>query len=337
MTRLSICIATRNRAAFLASTLDTLIPDHGEPVEIVIVDGASTDDTPAVVERAKARFPGIRYRRQEVNGGVDRDFDAAVGLASGDYCWLMSDDDHAKPGAIARILAALQDDPSLVVVNGELRSPDFSEVLDPNRLGFSDPRTYGSDDHERLFVDAAYFLTFIGGVVIRRDVWLARAREPYFGSGFIHLGVIFQAPLPSRARTINEPQIEIRHGNISWSARAFTIWMFDLPRLIWSLPPIPDRARKKVTAREPWRSVRNLLVFRCLGAYKRSEYERLILPAKPSLWTRAIAFAVAVFPGVPLNLAAVLYCLATRSRVELYSLMTSPYYLPRLLGKREHD
>src|SRR5687768_15468563 len=113
MTRLSICIATRNRAAFLESTLATFRPDPGDPVEIVILDGASTDDTSAVVERAKERFSGIRYQRQEVNGGVDRDFDAAVGLATGDYCWLMSDDDHAKPGAIRRILAALEGDPSL--------------------------------------------------------------------------------------------------------------------------------------------------------------------------------------------------------------------------------
>lgn len=327
--RLSICIATRNRAEFLGSTLASIIAGREDSIELVIVDGASTDDTAAVVDRAKKQFPAIRYQRQEVNGGFDRDYAAAVEIAEGDYCWLMSDDDPLKPGAVARVLAALEGEPSLVVVNGELRSPDLSRVLDGNRLGFTDPRTYAPEELERLFVDTAYFLTFVGGVVIRREVWMAREKEPYFGSSFGHLGVIFQAPLPAKAVTLNEPLIEIRHGNVSWSARAFSIWMFDLPRLIWSLSAVSERGRASVTAREPWRRPRNLLVFRTLGAYTRKEYARFIVPANPGRVTRAMAFLVALLPGALVNTAAVVYCLATRHRVELVSLQASPYYLFR--------
>lgn len=330
--RLSICIATRNRARFLESTLASIIAGPEDSVELVILDGASTDDTTAVVERAKERFPAIRYQRQDVNGGFDRDYAAAVELATGDYCWLMSDDDHLKPGAVARVLTALEGDPSLVVVNGELRSPDLSRILDGNRLGFADPRTYAPEELDRLFIDTAYYLTFVGGVVIRREIWLAREKEPYFGSSFGHLGVIFQAPLPAAAATLNDPLIEIRHGNISWGARAFSIWMFDLPRLIWSLSSLSERARASVTAREPWRRVRNLLVFRTLGAYTRKEYERFIAPAQPGAGMSAKALAVALLPGVVVNTAAVLYCIAARRRVELVSLQSSPYYL---FGRRK--
>jgi len=332
--RLSICIATRNRARFLESTLATLVSETGESIEVVILDGASTDDTAAVVERARERFPAIRYQRQEVNGGVDRDYAAAVALAAADYCWLMSDDDHLKPGAIARVLEALATEPSLVVVNAELRTPDMTEVLDPSRLGFLDDRRYASAELERLFVDTAGYLTFIGGVVIRRDVWMSRVNERYFGSGFAHLGVLFEAPLPSTAFAIGQPLIEIRHGNISWSERAFSIWMFDLPALIWSLESVSERARAVVTPREPWRSLRNLLIYRTLGAYTKREYERVIARANPSLRMRAVALGVALLPGVPLNFAAVLYCLATRSRVALFSLQASRYYLPRMFRAR---
>src|SRR5687768_14507147 len=188
--RLSICIATRNRAEFLGSTLASIIAGREDSIELVIVDGASTDDTAAVVDRAKKQFPAIRYQRQGVNGGFDRDYAAAVEIAEGGYCLLMSDDDPLKPGAVARVLAALEGEPSLLVVNGELRSPDLSRILDGNRLGFTDPRTYAPEELERLFVDTAYFLTFVGGVVIRREVWMAREKEPYFGSSFGHLGVI---------------------------------------------------------------------------------------------------------------------------------------------------
>lgn len=333
--RLSICIATRNRARFLESTLDTiLVAGSGEPIEVVILDGASTDETTAVVKRAQERFAATRYQRQDVNGGVDRDYAAAVTLATGDYCWLMSDDDHLKPGAIKRVLEALATEPSLVVVNAELRTPDMAEVLDPSRLGFLEDRRYAPEESERLFVDTAGYLTFIGGVVVRRDLWMSRVSERYFGSGFAHLGVLFAAPLPSIALAIGEPLIEIRHGNISWSERAFSIWMFDLPGLIWSLDNMSASARASVTPREPWRSLRNLLIYRTLGAYTKREYERIVERANPSPRMRAIALSVALLPGVPLNFAAVLYCLATRSRVALFSLQASRYYLPRMFRSR---
>ena len=326
--RLSICIATRNRAHFLESTLASIIASAGSaPVEIVVVDGASSDGTAGVVEQSRREFPAIRYQRQDVNGGFDRDYALAVEVAGGEYCWLMSDDDHLKREAVAQVLAALESEPSLVLVNGELRSPDLSRVLDGNRLGFMDRRTYEPGEMERLFVDAGYYLTFVGAVVIRREVWLAREKEPYFGTSFGHMGVIFQAPLPGRTVTVNEPQIEIRHGNVSWSARAFAIWMFDLPRLIWSFTTVSERGRSSVVAREPWRRLRNLLVFRTLGAYTRKEYAQLIVPANPGAVTRAMAFAVALLPGVLVNTAAVLYCLIRGLRVELVSLQASPYYL----------
>ena len=47
---LSICIATYNRANFIGETLDSIILQLTEDVEVVIVDGASTDNTREVVE-----------------------------------------------------------------------------------------------------------------------------------------------------------------------------------------------------------------------------------------------------------------------------------------------
>ena len=48
--RLSICIATYNRASCIGETLRSIIPQITEEVEIVVVDGASTDNTCNVVK-----------------------------------------------------------------------------------------------------------------------------------------------------------------------------------------------------------------------------------------------------------------------------------------------
>ncbi|MCK4789375.1 MAG: glycosyltransferase family 2 protein, partial [Desulfobacteraceae bacterium] len=102
--KLSICVPTLNRARFLAETLGNVILQANDNVEIVIVDGASTDNTTEVVQRFKQKFSNIVYYRGEKNMGVDRDMARTIELSRGDYCWMLSDDDLLKPGAINRIL-----------------------------------------------------------------------------------------------------------------------------------------------------------------------------------------------------------------------------------------
>ncbi|RYD61491.1 MAG: glycosyltransferase, partial [Sphingomonadales bacterium] len=101
---LSICIATFNRAAFIGETLQALVEQLRPGVEIVIVDGASPDDTAAAVRPFLEVAPAIRYCRESENSGVDGDYDKAVGYARGEHVWLFPDDDLPAPGAIDRVL-----------------------------------------------------------------------------------------------------------------------------------------------------------------------------------------------------------------------------------------
>ena len=212
-TKLSICIATLNRGAFIGQTLESIVSQVTDEVEIVIVDGASTDNTPEVVASFAARFPRLNYIRLPQKGGVDRDYDRTVVAAQGEYCWLMSDDDLLKPGALAAVLAVVAQGYSLIVVNAEVRGPDLVEMVEPSRLTLTADRIYPPAAAEQLLADTATYMSFIGSVVIRRDAWLSRERERYFGLEFIHMGVIHQAPLPGAALALAPPWIIIRHGN----------------------------------------------------------------------------------------------------------------------------
>src|SRR3990172_8001177 len=101
--KLSVCIATFKRATFIGETLESILGQVEPGVEVVVVDGASPDDTEEVVRRLAVAHSGLRYHREPVNSGVDADYDKAVGYAQGEYCWLMTDDDVLVPGAIARV------------------------------------------------------------------------------------------------------------------------------------------------------------------------------------------------------------------------------------------
>ncbi|MDP3047043.1 MAG: glycosyltransferase family 2 protein [Chloroflexota bacterium] len=319
MIRLSICIATLNRGAFIGETLESIIRQATDEVEIVVVDGASTDNTEEVVRGFQQRWPRLNYLRLPEKGGVDRDYDRAVVLAKGNYCWLMSDDDLLTPGAVSAVLAAAGRGFSLVIVNSEVRSADLSSVIVPRLVPLSTDRAYGARDMAALLSDTAAYMSFIGCVVIRRELWVARERERYYGTEFIHVGVIFQSPLPDGALALASPGISIRAGNASWTGRYFEIWCFKWPGLIWSFPGYPDEARRRVCPREPWRAVKILLVLRAKGAYSACEYARWLPPRLHRRRARLVARAIALLPGVVTN-AAVLAYFRWRRPAELYGI-----------------
>ena len=273
--RLSLCIATLNREAYIGPTLDAILPQLTPEVEVVIVDGASRDGTPALLAGYARRHPQIVYHRETENSGVDRDFDKAVGYASGEYCWLMSDDDTLAPGAISAVLARLADGPQLVIVNSEIRDKQLRSVLKPRQLAIDSDRDYGAQDHERFFSDAGSYLSFIGAVVVQRSWWMARERAAYYGSLFIHVGVIFQQPAPNHVRLIAEPLVRIRYGNALWTSRAFDIWVFKWPGLIGSFTHFGTQARQRVSHFAPAARLRTLLWYRALGVYGQDEWSHL--------------------------------------------------------------
>lgn len=293
---LSICIATYNRADFIGETLDSIIPQLDEDVELLIVDGASTDGTEALVQEYAAKCARLRYVRLPNKGGVDQDYNRSVELASGEFCWLFTDDDILRLGAVAAVKSAVKQGHDLIIVNAELRDLNLTTIVQHQRIVMKHDRVYHAGSLDPILKDAAYCLSFIGSVVIRRSLWMSRNRTPYFGTEFIHMGVIFQDLLAGSTLILADTHIIIRLGNSHWMPRAFDIWMFKWPRLIWSFKDISDDVKRGVTQREPWRNLKNLVFHRSLGGYDRAAYLKYFANLDLKISWKFWAYLIACFP-----------------------------------------
>jgi glycosyltransferase involved in cell wall biosynthesis len=103
----SVIVPTRNRSALLATTLRTVLRQQDVQLEVIVVDEASTDDTPAVLRAfADAR---VRIIRHEMPKGVSSARNHGAAEARGDWLAFLDDDDLWAPDKLVRQLQAAQE------------------------------------------------------------------------------------------------------------------------------------------------------------------------------------------------------------------------------------
>ena len=114
--KLSICIPTYNRAALLERMLVTLelalskVPEAS--YEVVFRDNASTDHTRDIITQFGKRHP-VRYSRNDENIGVMRNILSVPLDASGEFVWMLGDDDLGAPEAFVTIFQQLEEAPDV--------------------------------------------------------------------------------------------------------------------------------------------------------------------------------------------------------------------------------
>ncbi len=108
----SVVIATRNRDALLAQTLDALAGQDwpASHTEIIVADNGSTDETPRVVARAAARRGGPLVRYLFVGQpGKSAAVNQALALATGNLVAFTDDDVRPEPSWLRALARAFDD------------------------------------------------------------------------------------------------------------------------------------------------------------------------------------------------------------------------------------
>ena len=121
--RVSCIITTFNYADFVAQAVDSaLAQTYGEDaLEVIVVDGASTDDTPSVVEPYRDR---ITYIREPSNEGVVSSANRGLDAASGNLIAFLNADDVWYPTTAERLSERLAARPEIGLVYGDMEMID---------------------------------------------------------------------------------------------------------------------------------------------------------------------------------------------------------------------
>ena len=114
MLTISVIIPAYNRAGEITHAVDSVLAQTRPPLEIIVVDDGSTDETPEVLQRYGER---IRVVRQQ-NQGVAAARNAGIAIARGDLLAFIDSDDVWTPRKLELQAARFEADPELGLVHG---------------------------------------------------------------------------------------------------------------------------------------------------------------------------------------------------------------------------
>ena len=111
----SIAVPVYNGENYLSATLESLINQTYNNIEIIISDNGSTDDTKDICETFASKDDRIKYFRYDVNKGAAWNFNNAFKKATGRYFkWAAHDDLHA-PEFVEECVNILETKPEVVL------------------------------------------------------------------------------------------------------------------------------------------------------------------------------------------------------------------------------
>ncbi|GHF37155.1 abequosyltransferase [Deinococcus metalli] len=189
---LSICIPTYNRAALLATALESVLSQAQADVEVVVCDNASRDDTALVVETFSRRGLNVRYFKWRENVGFDRNLLQCVSMAAGQYCWLLGDDDALEEGAVEKLRHLLTSEPTGVCTGVQYYESDLKTKRSRNSIVYCAGTTHFVDP-VACFSTLGNAFGFMSSQIVNRSIWnmvLASFDAESHLNGYIHLHVI---------------------------------------------------------------------------------------------------------------------------------------------------
>ncbi|WP_338744781.1 glycosyltransferase [Pseudomonas putida] len=168
---LSVVIPTYNYGRYLAQCVQSVLDQDVDDIEILVLDNASTDDTPQVMA-AFADNPRVRYIRNRYNYGPGYNWRNGLRVAQGRYFTFLSADDYFNPGHLSSLLPMLESQPQVAVGYTSIRWVDGAgqALNQPRHPGYRNGDYLGGrNEVADLLIYDSYMTP--SAVIYRREVF----------------------------------------------------------------------------------------------------------------------------------------------------------------------
>lgn len=162
---ISVCMPARNCAPYLADALASVLSQPIDDLEVLVHDDASEDATAEVV---RACGDGrVRYVRHAQPVGIPANRNSCLAAARGRFVLWLDADDRLLPGALPRLVDAIERHPGVGLVHGA-----FEVIAEDGRLLPAWPMPFDRDVVERgreAFRELAVLNYVTAPVLVRRE------------------------------------------------------------------------------------------------------------------------------------------------------------------------
>ncbi len=248
----SVIVPTYNRAYCLGATIDSVLAQTYDALELLIIDDGSSDQTRELVENQYGYDPRVRYVYQ-TNAGVSAARNHGFRLAQGEFVALIDSDDLWEPWKLELQIAAFDRLPQAGMIWTDMRAIDAhgqplsdrylrtmysaydyyptADSLFPSSFSLRDivPHLPESICNQRAYVGNIFSPMIMGNLVHTSTVLMRRQRREqvgFFREDFRNAGEDYEFHLRTcRAGTVGyldvssiiyqvgrPDQITVRHG-----------------------------------------------------------------------------------------------------------------------------
>ncbi|MGZ4640148.1 MAG: bifunctional glycosyltransferase/CDP-glycerol:glycerophosphate glycerophosphotransferase [Actinomycetes bacterium] len=194
---LTLVLVVRRHQAWVRSCLRSILDQKVTGIEVIVVDDASSDHGPEIVDAVAAGDARVHVHRVDDRQGLAKARDAGLELATGDYVWFVDTADYLPPGSLAAVARRLTASaPDVLVVN------------------YVDRDVFGTEQHDARALDTPYLLW--NKVFRRRHLQDKGLR--FAGGGCAEVGVTYPA-LATAATIEGLPDVAYCHRRLPRAVR----------------------------------------------------------------------------------------------------------------------
>jgi radical SAM superfamily enzyme YgiQ (UPF0313 family)/glycosyltransferase involved in cell wall biosynthesis len=127
--RVSVVMAVHNGERYLKEAINSILTQDFSDLELVVIDDASTDATPEILEECQRRDSRVLIHRNPTRLGVTSSLNLGLVLAHGEYIARQDADDISLPGRLTRQVAFMDANPETALLASAFQISDCTGTV----------------------------------------------------------------------------------------------------------------------------------------------------------------------------------------------------------------